>query len=58
MSENFTLKNKMKIPYVNIAKQYSTERKDLLSKIDRTLSSGNWIGGDEIQNLKKIFKTL
>ena len=48
----------MKIPYVNIAKQYSTERKDLLSKIDRTLSSGNWIGGDEIQKFEKKFQNF
>jgi dTDP-4-amino-4,6-dideoxygalactose transaminase len=48
----------MKIPYVNIAKQYSTERKDLLSKIDRTLSSGNWIGGDEIQKFEKKISKL
>ena len=48
----------MKIPYVNIAKQYATERKDLLSKIDRTLSSGNWIGGDEIQKFEKKISKL
>ena len=48
----------MKIPYVNIAKQYSTERKDLLYKIDRTLSSGNWIGGGEIEKFEKKISKL
>ena len=41
----------MKIPYVNVAKQYLTERKNLLSTIDKTLSSGNWIGGDKVNKL-------
>ena len=44
----------MKIPYVNLRKQYSKERK-LLSEIDKSLSSGNWIGGDEVDNFEKKF---
>jgi len=48
----------MKIPYVNVAKQYLTERKNLLSTIDKTLSSGNWIGGDEVNKFEKKISTL
>tara|TARA_B100000959_G_C14880819_1_gene582463 strand:- start:12 stop:1112 length:1101 start_codon:yes stop_codon:yes gene_type:complete len=48
----------MKIPYVNIAKQYSTERKNLLSIIDKTLSSGNWIGGNAVDKFEKKISTL
>ncbi len=51
----------MKIPYVNIKKQYFIERKKLLSIIDKALSSGNWVGGLEIdkfeKNISKICKT-
>ena len=51
----------MKIPYVNIKKQYFIERKNLLSIIDKALSSGNWVGGSEIdkfeKNISKICKT-
>ena len=51
----------MKIPYVNIKKQYSIERKNLLSVIDKSLSSGSWVGGSEVNkfenNISKICKT-
>ena len=51
----------MKIPYVNVKRQYLSERKDLLSVIDKSLLSGNWIGGDEVQkfekNISKMCKT-
>ena len=51
----------MKIPYVNIKKQYKNEKKKLLKVIDNTLSSGDWVGGSEIekfeQNISKICKT-
>ena len=43
----------MKIPYVNIIKQYKYERKHLLSIIDNVLSSGNWVGGKEIEIFEK-----
>ena len=39
----------MKIPYVNIQKQYRTEKKQLLKEIDNVLNSGNWVGGSEIE---------
>ena len=38
----------MKIPYVNIKKQYQDERSQLLKIIDKTLSNGSWVGGEEI----------
>ena len=51
----------MKIPYVNIQKQYKTEKKSLLNIIDKTLGSGSWVGGTEIEkfenNISKICKT-
>tara|TARA_Y100000389_G_C17447834_1_gene512730 strand:- start:383 stop:1483 length:1101 start_codon:yes stop_codon:yes gene_type:complete len=51
----------MKIPYVNIKKQYKNEKKRLLKVIDDTLESGNWVGGSEIEkfekNISKICKT-
>ena len=48
----------MKIPFVNIIKQYKSERKKLLSVIDKTLSSGNWIGGDEVEKFEKNISTI
>ena len=48
----------MKIPYVNISKQYLIERKELLSEIDGTLSSGNWIGGDQVQKFEEKISKL
>ncbi len=51
----------MKIPYINIQKQYKNEKKKLLKVIDKTLYSGNWVGGLEIEkfekNIAKICKT-
>ncbi len=51
----------MKIPYVNIQKQYKSEKKKLLKIIDKTLYSGSWVGGSEIEkfekNISKICKT-
>ena len=51
----------MKIPYVNLKKQWSTEKKNILKLIDKTLSNGEWVGGPEIRkfetNIKRICKT-
>jgi len=51
----------MKIPYVNIGKQYKSEKKQLLKTIDNVLNSGSWVGGSEIEkfekNIGKICKT-
>ena len=35
----------MKIKFVNLKKQWNKERKDLLKIIDRTINSGDWVGG-------------
>ncbi len=43
----------MKIPYVNLNKQYLSERKNLLKVIDKTLATGNWVGGDEVVKFEK-----
>lgn len=50
----------MKIPYVNLSEQYRLERKKLLKKIDKTLLTGQFVGGEEIEkfenNIKKLCK--
>lgn len=43
----------MKIPYVNIKKQYVNEKTQLLKIIDNTLKSGSWVGGSEIEKFEK-----
>jgi len=48
----------MKIPYVNIQKQYKTEKKQLLKVIDNALNSGNWVGGSEIEKFEKNIARL
>ena len=35
----------MKVKFVNLKKQWNKERKDLLKIIDRTINSGDWVGG-------------
>ena len=49
-----------KIPYVNLKKQWIDEKKIILPLIDKSLASGNWVGGDEIKkfenNIKKYLK--
>ena len=51
----------IKIPYVNLKKQYQLERKSILKILDKTFSSGSWVGGDEVirfeKNIAKICKT-
>ncbi len=48
----------MNIPYVNLKKQWLSERKKLLPIIDKVLSTGEFVGGKEIEkfenNIKKI----
>jgi dTDP-4-amino-4,6-dideoxygalactose transaminase len=38
-----------KIPYVNLKNQWETEREDLLPIIDKALSSGKYVGGEEVE---------
>ena len=43
----------MKILYINLIKQYSNEKKQLLSVINNVLRSGNYVGGDEVEKFEK-----
>ena len=51
----------MKIPYVNLKKQYLIEKKSILKALDKVFCSGSWVGGDEVikfeKNIAKICKT-
>jgi dTDP-4-amino-4,6-dideoxygalactose transaminase len=38
-----------KIPYVNLKNQWELERDDLLPIIDKVLSSGKYVGGEEVE---------
>lgn len=44
---------KLKIPYVNLIKQYKSERSKLLEVIDKTILSGNYVGGEEVNLFEK-----
>ena len=48
----------MKIPYVNLSKQYLKERVGLLSVIDKVLRSGTYIGGDQVEKFEKSISSL
>ncbi len=48
----------MKIPYVNINRQYKDENKKLIKIIDNVLRSGNWVGGHEIEKFEKNISRL
>jgi dTDP-4-amino-4,6-dideoxygalactose transaminase len=43
----------MKIPYVSLSNQWKKERKNLLKLIDRSLASGSWVGGKNIDIFEK-----
>jgi dTDP-4-amino-4,6-dideoxygalactose transaminase len=38
----------MKIFYVNLKKQYHLEKKNIIRIVDKVFSSGNYIGGDDV----------
>jgi len=49
----------MKIKYVDLSQQYKVERKKILSVIDKTLSSGQYVGGDQVKKFEtQISKIL
>ena len=48
----------MKIPYVNLSKQYLKEKQKLLSVIDKVLKSGQYVGGDEVEKFEKNIALL
>ena len=41
------------IPYVNLSFQWLSEKKKLLPIIDKVFSSGDWVGGKEIEKFEK-----
>jgi dTDP-4-amino-4,6-dideoxygalactose transaminase len=41
-----------KIPYVNLKSQWKEERNELLPIIDSVLSSGHFVGGEELENFE------
>lgn len=47
----------MKIPFVNLDRQWQSEKKELLPIIENVLSSGNYVGGDEIFNFEESIST-
>ncbi len=48
----------MKINYVNLPLQYKIERKKLLSIIDKTLATGQYVGGDQVEKFEKQISRL
>ena len=50
--------NLIKIPYVNLAAQWEDDREQLLPIIDDLLSSGQYIGGNEIASFEKQIAKL
>mgnify|MGYP001257347734 CR=1 FL=1 len=48
----------MKIKYINLVNQYKAERKKLLSVIDKTLSSGQYVGGNEVIKFEKKIASI
>ena len=48
----------MKIEYVNLSKQYRIERNKLLKIIDKTLLTGQYIGGDQVEKFEKQISKL
>ena len=50
--------NNMTIPYVNISKQWNSEKKNILQIINNTMSSGSHVGGKEILKFEKNIKNL
>lgn len=49
----------MKIKYIDLTHQYKFEKKKILPIIDKTLATGQYVGGDNVQKFeKKISKLL
>jgi dTDP-4-amino-4,6-dideoxygalactose transaminase len=43
----------MKIPYVDLSRQYKEERKKIIKVIDEVLLKGNYVGGDQVDLFEK-----
>lgn len=48
----------MKIPYINLSLQYNFDRKNLLKIIDKTLSTGQYVGGNQIEKFENKISKL
>lgn len=48
----------MKIPYVDLSKQYKTERKSILRIIDKVFKTGQYIGGDQVKKFENNISSL
>ena len=48
----------MKIPYVDLPKQYIDERKEMLLVFDKVLKSGQYVGGNEVKKFEKNISSL
>ena len=46
------------IPYVNLGVQWQDDRHELLPIIDKVLSSGQYVGGNEVEKFEKSVATL
>ncbi len=43
----------IKVPYVNLVKQWASERDELLPIIDKVMGSGQYIGGQSVEEFEK-----
>ena len=43
----------MRIPYVDLSRQYKKERKKIIKVIDKVLLKGNYVGGDHVDLFEK-----
>jgi len=48
----------MNVPYVDLASQYQNHRREILDIVDRVLSRGQYILGDEVEKFERSFATL
>lgn len=48
----------MKVPYVDISSQYQSHKDELLASIDKVLSSGRYVLGDEVEKFESAFAHL
>ena len=48
----------MKIPYVDLPKQYKNERREILSIIDNVFKTGQYVGGEKVKNFENNISSL
>ena len=46
----------MKIPYINLKKQYYSEKHKILNTIDKVIRRDNGLVDQKLKNLRKIFQ--